>query len=100
MVSITFIHSTTHDNGINYRVLRGRLEGRNSRASEAAPIYSPARGVIRLAAAEDRVGEPRHLILYRVAPGGVTEMLGILHDRQLLSRAARQGLKAAQDGRS
>ena len=84
----------------NYRVSKGRLEGLKSRAREAEPIYSPARGVIRLAAAEDRVGEPRHLILYRVAPGGVTEMLGIMHDRQLLSRAARQGLKAAQDGRS
>jgi toxin ParE1/3/4 len=37
---------------------------------------------------EERVGRPRHIILYRVAPDGVAEVLA--HDRMLLARAARR----------
>lgn len=47
---------------------------------------------IRLArlriAPPQRVGAPRHLVVYRVAPDGVTEILGFVHDRMVLSRAA------------
>jgi toxin ParE1/3/4 len=37
-----------------------------------------------------RVGSPRHLVVYRVAPDGITEILGLVHDRMVLSRAARR----------
>jgi len=49
----------------------------------------------RLVAQEHRVRDPRHLLLYRVAPDGVIEVLGLAHDRQLLSRAARRALREA-----
>jgi toxin ParE1/3/4 len=37
-----------------------------------------------------RIGKPRHLVVYRVADDGVVEVLGIVHDRMLLGRAARR----------
>ena len=40
--------------------------------------------------AEDRVADPRHLIVYRVASDGMVEILSVVHDRMLLPRAARQ----------
>ena len=54
------------------------------------------RSVRRLVAAEDRVAEPRHLIVYRVAADGVVEVLSVVHDRMLLSRAARRALGDAE----
>jgi len=42
-----------------------------------------------------RVGAPRHLVIYRVAPDGVVEILGLVHDRMVLSRAARKLLRPA-----
>ena len=55
----------------------------------------PARlGRMRVEAAR-RVREPRHLIVYRVASDGIVEVLGIVHDRMVLSRAARRAVKAA-----
>jgi toxin ParE1/3/4 len=39
---------------------------------------------------EHRIAEPRHLVIYRVAPDGVVEILGLAHDRQQLARAARR----------
>jgi len=39
---------------------------------------------------EQRVGRPRHIVLYRVAQDGVVEVLGLAHDRMLLGRAARR----------
>ena len=53
------------------------------------------RSVRRLAAAEDRVAEPRHLIVFRVAPDGMVEILSVVHDRMLLPRAARRARRAA-----
>jgi toxin ParE1/3/4 len=52
------------------------------------------RSVRGLLPVEDRVAEPRHLILYRVAPDGVAEILSVVHDRMLLPRAARQARRA------
>lgn len=52
-----------------------------------------ARGLI---AQEDRVTEPRHLIVYRVAADGVVEILSVVHDRMLLPRAARRAKRAAR----
>jgi toxin ParE1/3/4 len=45
-----------------------------------------------------RVGTPRHLLVYRVAADGVVEVLGVVHDRMLLSRAARKAVRDARDG--
>lgn len=53
------------------------------------------RSARRLVAREHRVGEPRHLVVYRVAPDGVVEILSLVHDRMLLTRAARRALREA-----
>ena len=37
----------------------------------------------------ERVGEPRHIVVFRIGPDGVVEVLGLVHDKMLLSRAAR-----------
>jgi toxin ParE1/3/4 len=37
-----------------------------------------------------RVANPRHLVVYRLAPDGVVEILGLIHDRMVLSRAAKR----------
>lgn len=51
--------------------------------------------VRRLVDAGNRVAEPRHLIVYRVASDNVVEILSVVHDRMLLSRAARRAVRAA-----
>ena len=52
----------------------------------------PLRLARRLAAAPgERVGRPpRHIVLHRVAEDGEVEILGMAHDRMLLSREARR----------
>jgi toxin ParE1/3/4 len=45
--------------------------------------------------ADDRVAEPRHLLVYRVAPDGIVEILGIVHDRMHPRNAARRARRAA-----
>lgn len=42
-----------------------------------------------------RVGAPRYLVIYRQAPDGVVEILGLAHDRMVLSRAARKMVREA-----
>ena len=37
-----------------------------------------------------RVGQPRHLVAYRVARDGVVEIIGLAHDRMLLPEAAQR----------
>ncbi len=37
-----------------------------------------------------RVGLPRHVVVYRTGRDGVVEIIGVVHDRMLLPRAARQ----------
>lgn len=44
---------------------------------------------------KDRIGRPRHLIVYRIAADGVVEILGVVRDRMLLGRAARRLAKEA-----
>ena len=39
---------------------------------------------------DERVGNPRHLVVYRLATDGVVEIMGLVHDRMLLPRAARR----------
>ncbi len=55
----------------------------------------PLRLASRLVQPEDRVGHPRHLVVYRLAPDGVVEILSLVHDRMDLVRAARQARRAA-----
>jgi toxin ParE1/3/4 len=40
-----------------------------------------------------RVREPRHIIVYRVGADGIVEVVGIVHDKMVLSRAARRALR-------
>ena len=51
--------------------------------------------VRHLVGAEHRVKEPRHLVVYRVAPDGVVEILGLVHDRMKLATAARRARREA-----
>lgn len=44
-----------------------------------------------------RVRAPRHLVVYRVAADGIVDVLALVHDRMVLSRAARRAMKAADD---
>ena len=55
----------------------------------------PLRLVARFVAPEDRVARPRHLVVYRVAPDDVVEVLSLAHDRMDLTRAAQQARRAA-----
>ena len=57
------------------------------------------RSARRLTAVEDRVAEPRHLLIYREAPDGVVEILSVVHDRMLLPREARRALGDADGER-
>ena len=41
----------------------------------------------------ERVGKPRHIVLYRLAEDGEVEILGMAHDRMLLAREARRLMK-------
>jgi toxin ParE1/3/4 len=44
-----------------------------------------------------RIATPRHLIVYRMASDGVVEILGLVHDRMMLSRAARRIVRIADE---
>ncbi len=44
-----------------------------------------------------RVAAPRHLVIYRLASDGVVEILGLVHDRMVLSRAARKIVRSADE---
>jgi toxin ParE1/3/4 len=44
----------------------------------------------RLVAQEQRVGRPRHVVVYRLGRDGVVEIIGLAHDRMLLARAVRR----------
>jgi toxin ParE1/3/4 len=44
-----------------------------------------------------RVREPRHALVFRVAEDGLVDILGIIHDRMLLSRALRQIVRSNRD---
>ena len=55
------------------------------------------RSARRLVAHEHRVGEPRHLVIYRVAPDGVVEILSLVHERMLLARASQRAQREADD---
>lgn len=48
----------------------------------------PLRRARHLVKRELRVGDPRHVVVYRIAPDGVVESLSLVHDRMLLTRGA------------
>jgi len=50
----------------------------------------------RLVAPEHRVSEPTHVVVYRVAPDGVVEILSVVHDHMLIARAARRAQREAE----
>ncbi len=50
----------------------------------------------RLVSLEQRVGRPRHLVVYRIGTDGVVEILGLAHDRMLLDRAANRMQREAK----
>ncbi|MGI4793372.1 MAG: type II toxin-antitoxin system RelE/ParE family toxin [Janthinobacterium lividum] len=45
-----------------------------------------------------RVASPRHLVIYRLAVDGVVEILGLVHDRMVLSRGARRIVRTTDKG--
>ena len=45
--------------------------------------------------ADERIMEPRHLVIYRVGCDGLTDILGIVHDHMVLDRMARRLSKDA-----
>jgi toxin ParE1/3/4 len=49
----------------------------------------------RLVDPQQRAGNPRHIVVYRVAKDGVLEIIGLAHDRMLLVRAARRMQRGA-----
>jgi toxin ParE1/3/4 len=50
----------------------------------------------RLVAQDQRVGRPRHIVVYRVGTDGVVEIIGLAHDRMLLSRVVHRVRRAAE----
>ncbi len=42
-----------------------------------------------------RVRSPRHLIVYRIGSDAIVEVLGLVYDRMVLSRAARRAVRDA-----
>jgi toxin ParE1/3/4 len=60
-----------------------------------ARAYPARLSRLRIEAAH-RVRAPRHLLVYRVAPDDVIEILGVIHDRMVLSRAARRAVRNAK----
>ncbi len=82
-----------------YRLMLAAFVHLNNPAVQLASTAiraAPGVRVYRLALARTllppgaRVGNPRHLIVYRVANDGIVEILGLAHDRMLLSRAVRR----------
>ena len=43
-----------------------------------------------LVARDQRVGHPRHVVVYRMGADSVVEIIGLAHDRMLLARAVRR----------
>ena len=67
----------------------GRLGSRAVHPVVGVRVY-PLRLARALVDRKDRITRPRHLIVYRIAPDGVIEILGVIHDRMSLVRAARR----------
>lgn len=66
------------------------LPGSQAVSTVAGVRVYPLRLGRRLVALEQRVGRPRHIVVYRLGRDGVVEIIGIAHDRMLLPRTARR----------
>ena len=64
----------------------------------AGVLTYPIRHLRRRVEPARRVGNPRHLIVYRLGSDEVAEILGLVHDRMVLSRAARKIIEATDKG--
>lgn len=64
--------------------------GSQAAATVAGVRIYPLRLGRRLVAQDQRVGRPRHVVVYRLGPDGVVEIMGLAHDRMLLARAVRR----------
>jgi len=60
------------------------------RLGQAIGVYHIRHSRIRVADPPGRVGEPRHLLVCRIAGDGVVEFLGLMHERMLRGRALRR----------
>ena len=72
----------------------GRLGSRAIHPVAGVRVY-PLRLARAFVERKDRITRPRHLIIYRIAPDGVIEILGVIHDRMSLIRAARRAQRVA-----
>ncbi len=69
------------------------LTGSTEVSKVAGVRVYPLRHARRLVEPDQRIGEPRHIVVYRVARDGIVEIIGVAHDRMLLARAARRMLR-------
>jgi toxin ParE1/3/4 len=69
--------------------------GSSSVATVAGIRVFPLRLGRRLVDPGQRVGNPRHIVVYRVAKDDIVEIIGLAHDRMLLTRAARRMQRGA-----
>ena len=74
------------------------LPGSSEVAGAGGVRAYPVRLSRRRVAPAVRVRTPRHLLLYRVAEEGGVEVIGLVHDRMLVGRAARRAVRAAEEG--
>ncbi|WP_181168816.1 type II toxin-antitoxin system RelE/ParE family toxin [Mesorhizobium sp. B2-4-17] len=44
-----------------------------------------------------QVGDPRHILIFRIAKDGIIDILGFIHDNMLLKRALRRLLNADRE---
>ena len=64
----------------------------------AGVLAFPIRLLRRRAEPTRRVGNPRHLIVYRLGSDRIVEILGLVHDRMVLSRTARKIIEVTDEG--
>lgn len=62
-------------------------------------IYRVAHSRDRVPDPPGRVREPRHALIFRVAQDDVIDIIGIVHDRMLLTRALRKAVQSNLDDR-
>jgi toxin ParE1/3/4 len=62
----------------------------HARRRQRIGVYHARHSRNRVPDPPGRVGEPRHLIVFRVADDGIVEILGLMHERMLRGRALRR----------
>lgn len=59
-------------------------------------VYHIEHSRTRIADPRERIRTPRHLVVFRVAPDGLVDVLGFIHDSQLRRRALRHIVRENQ----